>query len=79
MADQATCKVHIVQRNLHPHTNAVQALTITVQYGDGVEAEATILLRPGAVPNDEKNIRDEIARLGTALVTAARSPNGITS
>jgi hypothetical protein len=72
-------KVQIVQRNLHPHTNSVQALTIIAHYGDGVEAEATILLRPGAVPNDEKNIQDEIARLGVALIAAARSPNGITS
>jgi hypothetical protein len=78
MADQAP-KVHIVQRNLHPHTNAVQALTITVHYGNDVEAEATILLRPGAVPNDEKNIRQEIERLGSALIAAAKSPNGITS
>jgi hypothetical protein len=52
MADHT--KVQIVQRNLHPHTNTVQALTITVGYGDGVEVEAMILLKPGALPNDEK-------------------------
>jgi|HubBroStandDraft_6_1064221.scaffolds.fasta_scaffold117064_3 hypothetical protein len=74
-----TAKVHIVQRNLHPHTNAIQALTISTNYGDGVEAEATILLRPGAVPNDEKSIRDEIERLGNALLAAAQSQTGITS
>jgi hypothetical protein len=71
--------VQIVQRNLDPRTNAVQSLTITVHYGDGAEAEATILLRPGVVPNEDKSIRQEIERLGDALVAAARSPNGVTS
>ena len=71
--------IHIVDRSLHPHTNAIQGLTITVAYGDGAQVEASILLRPGAVPNDENSIREEIERLGNALITAARSPNGITS
>ena len=46
MADHTFTKVRIVQRHLHPHTNTVQALTIAVGYGDGVEVEATISLRP---------------------------------
>lgn len=75
MADQ----VQIVQRNLDPRTQALQALTITVTYGDGIQADATILLKPGLVPNKDQNIRDEIVRLGFALQNAARSPNGVTS
>jgi hypothetical protein len=72
-------KVHIVQRHLHPDTSTVCALTISVGYGDDVELEATILLKPGALANDEGSIRDEIQRLGKALIIAAQSPAGITS
>jgi hypothetical protein len=71
--------IRIIERNLHPHTGAVQALTIAVAYGDGVEAEATILLRPGVVLNDENSIREEIERLGRTILSAAQSPSGITS
>jgi hypothetical protein len=77
MADHTFTKVRIVQRHLHPHTNTVQALTIAVSYGDGVEVEATILLRPGVLPNDENSIREEVARLGKALILTAQSPAGI--
>ena len=77
MADHTFTQVRIVQRHLHPHTNTVQALTIAVGYGDGVEVEATTLLRPGVLPNDENSIREEVARLGTALILAAQSPAGI--
>lgn len=69
--------VKIVQRNQDVRTQALTALTITVHYGDGVEANATILLRPGVVANDEKNIRTEIERLGNALTEAAKSKSGI--
>jgi len=50
---------------------------LTAIYDQGVSAEATILLRPCTVPNNEASIRKEIERLGNALVTAARSPDGI--
>jgi hypothetical protein len=76
MADYT--KVNIVQRHLHPYTSTVHALTISVGYGDGVEVEATILLKSGALPNDDKSIRDEVQRLGKALIIAAQSPAGIT-
>jgi hypothetical protein len=71
-------KVHIVQRHLHPHTNTVQALSIKVGYGDEVEVEATILLKPGALANDNNSIREEVARLGKALIIASQSSAGIT-
>jgi len=32
------------------------------------------LLKPGALSNNEKRIRDEIQRLGKALILAAQSP-----
>jgi hypothetical protein len=73
-----TAKVQIVQRNIDPRTHALAALTISVSYGDGSTLEeATILLRPGAVPNDADSIRAEIDRLGRALQSAAGSANGI--
>jgi hypothetical protein len=72
-------KVHIVQRSLHPHTQAIQTLLIAVPYRSGSEAEISILLRSESVPNDEKSIRDEIERLGNALLEAARAPDAITS
>jgi hypothetical protein len=59
-------KVHIVQRDLHPDTNTVQALSIKVRYGDQVEVEATITVKPGALINDENSICEEVARLGKA-------------
>ena len=71
--------IRIVQRSMHPHSTALQTLTITVAYGEGAEMEATILLRPGAVPNDEGSIRLEVQRLADALATAARTTGGITS
>jgi hypothetical protein len=71
--------VRIAQRSLDPHTNAVQSLTIAVTYGDGVQMEATILLRPRAIPNEESSIRREIQRLADALTSAALIPGGITS
>jgi hypothetical protein len=71
-------KVHIVQRDLHPRTNTVQALSINVHYGDEVEVQATISLKPGALPNDENSIREEVARLGKALIIASQSPARIT-
>lgn len=71
--------IRIVQRSTHPHTDAVQSLTITVHYGEGSQAEATILLRPGAVPNEDKSIRQEFERLGRALIAAAQAPGGVTS
>jgi hypothetical protein len=70
-------KVKIVQRNFEPGTSAIEALMLTAIYDQGVSAEATILLRPCTVPNNEASIRKEIERLGNALVTAARSPDGI--
>ena len=70
-------KVKIVQRNFEPGTNAIEALMLSVVYDQGVLAEATILMRPCTVPNDEASIRKEIERLGNALVTAARSPDGV--
>jgi hypothetical protein len=70
-------KVKIVQRNFEPGTSAIEALMLTVIYAQGVSAEATILLRPCTVPNNEASIRKEIERLGDALVTAARSPDGV--
>ena len=79
MISQPADNVRIVQRNIHPHANTISGLTITASYGDGAEVEASILLRPGAIPNDEKNIREEIERLGRALILAAQSPGGITS
>lgn len=71
--------IRIVQRSLHPRTNAVQSLTITVQYGNGSQLEATVLLRPDAVPNEDTSIRQEFERLGKALIAAAQSPTGIAS
>jgi hypothetical protein len=71
-------KVLIVQRHLHPHTNTVQAPSIKVGYGDEVEVEATILLKPGALTNDENSIRKEVTRLGKALIIASQSSAGIT-
>jgi hypothetical protein len=71
--------IHIADRSLHPHTNALQAMTVTVTYGDGAEVKATVLLRPGTVPNDEISIRQEFEKLGNALISASRAPNGITS
>jgi hypothetical protein len=71
--------IHIVDRNLHPHTNALQGMTVTATYGDGAEVKATILLRPGTVPNYETSIKQEFEKLGNALISAARAPNGITS
>jgi hypothetical protein len=72
-------RVKILQRNVHPHpqTNALQALTLSAHYADGVEAEATILLRPGAVPNDDKSIRTVIENLAKALIEAARASDGV--
>jgi hypothetical protein len=67
-------KVHIIQRHVHPDTSTVHALTISVGYGDGVEVEATIPLKPGALPNDEKSIRDEVQRLGKALNNCGAVP-----
>src|SRR5690242_1842649 len=49
---------------------------LSVAYDQGVLAEATIMMRPCTVPNDEASIRKEIERLGNALVIAARSPDG---
>lgn len=72
-------KVHIAQRNLDPHSNVITGLSITTTYDEGVSAEATILLRPCVVPNDQESIRKEIERLGKALIAAAQSPEGITS
>jgi hypothetical protein len=72
MADHT--KVHIVQRHLRPCTSTVHALTIPVGYGDGVEVETMFLLKPGALPNDEKIIPDEVQRLAKALIIAAQSP-----
>jgi hypothetical protein len=77
MGSQPT--IRIVQRSTHPHTGALQSLTITIPYGEGTEAEATLLLRPGALPNNEQSIREEIERLGSALMSASRAANGITS
>jgi hypothetical protein len=71
--------IHIVQKSLHPQTKAIETITITVRYGDHSEAEATILVRPGALPNDDKSIRREFERLGQALIAAAQSVGGITS
>jgi hypothetical protein len=71
--------IHINQRNLDQHTNALTALTVTVAYDNGAEVKATILLRPGIVQNDDKSIRQEFEKLGNALISAAHSANGITS
>ena len=67
----------IVQRNFEPGTSAIEALMLSVAYDQGVLAEATILMRPCTVPNDQASIRKEIERLGNALVIAARSPDGV--
>jgi hypothetical protein len=72
-----TAKVKIVQRNFVPGTSAIEALMLSVDYDQGVLAEATITMRPCTVPNDEASIRKEIERLGNALVRAARSPDGV--
>jgi hypothetical protein len=72
-----TAKVKIVQRNFEPGTSAIEALMLSVAYDQGVLAEATIMMRPCTVPNDEASIRKEIERLGNALVIAARSPDGV--
>jgi hypothetical protein len=69
--------VKIVQRNFEPGTSAIEALMLSVAYDQGVLAEATILMRPCTVPNDQASIRKEIERLGNALVIAARSPDGV--
>jgi hypothetical protein len=72
--------IHIAQRNLHRHTGVVQSLTVTVRYGEGLQNEATILVRPGeSLPNDDKSIRDELERLGHALIAAAQSRDGVTA
>jgi len=68
--------VKIVQRNFEPGTSAIEALMLSVAYDQGVLAEATIMMRPCTVPNDEASIRKEIERLGNALVIAARSRMG---
>jgi hypothetical protein len=47
----AATTVHISQRDLDPRTNAIRGLTITARYGDGIETRATILLRPGGLPD----------------------------
>ena len=52
-------------------------LRIKVRYGDEVEVEAFV--KPGALPNDESQIREEVARLGNALIIASQSPAGITA
>ena len=72
-----TAKVKIVQQNFEPGTSAIEALMLSVAYDQGVLAEATIMMRPCTVPNDEASIRKEIERLGNALVLAARSPDGV--
>jgi hypothetical protein len=70
--------VRIIHRILERDTNIITALTIAAEYEQSASAEVTILMRPCAVPNDDKSIRLEIERLGHALIAVAQSPTGVT-
>jgi hypothetical protein len=69
--------VTIEQRSVEPRTKALLSLTITVRYGGGIQANATISLGPEAVADDDASIRAVIERLGNALTAAAQSTDGI--
>lgn len=59
--------------NIEPHTGGVDALHLSVTYGDR-SAEATIPLKLKATQvRDDHFIRGEISRLGEALQALAKS------
>jgi hypothetical protein len=70
---------HNIQLVTDPRTGVVKGMTIQLSYGL-TEAEATILLRPDqAIPSTDDSIREEILRLGEAILTAANSPLSVSS
>jgi hypothetical protein len=76
--DEPASKAFIRRVQDEPRPGGMTALTLTIYYAQGTEAEATIRVRVGQLlPRTADSIRREIFRLGQALQEAAQSPQGI--